>query len=85
MRKMTKIKRKEIEFEISEILQNTVSDEYSKYILEQKDDITGNTFMEDIVKNVMETSSWENEGYYNSSDIKFAIGRELMARLGISI
>lgn len=85
MRKMTKIKQKEIEFGISEILQSAIGDEYSKYILEQKDDITGNTFMENVVKNVMETSAWKNEGYYNSSDIKFAIGRELMTRLGISI
>ena len=85
MREMTKTERKEIEFEVSEILQSAVSSEYSRYILEQEDNVTGNTFMEEIIKNVIETSAWEDEEYYNSSDIKLAIGRELIARLGISI
>ena len=85
MREMTKTKRKEIEFEVSEILQSAVSSEYSRYILEQEDDVTGNTFLEDVIKNVMETSAWEDGGYYNSFDIKLAIGRELLARLGIEV
>ena len=85
MREMTKTERKEIEFEVSEIMRNAVSSEYSRYILEQEDNITENTFMEDVIKNVVETSAWEDEGYYNDDDIRLAIGRELMARLGISI
>ena len=85
MRKITKTERKEIEFEVSEIMRSATSSEYSKYSLEQEDDVTGNTFMEDVIKNVMETSAWEDEGYYNDDDIRLAIGRELMARLGISI
>lgn len=85
MREMTKTERKEIEFEVSEIMRSAVSSEYARCILEQKDDVTGNTFMEDVIKNVMETSAWEDEGYYNDDDIRLAIGRELMARLGISI
>lgn len=36
--------------------------------------------MEDVIQNVMETSAWEDEGYYNDDDIRLAIGRELMAR-----
>ena len=85
MREMTKTERKELEFEITEILQNAVSDEYARTILEYEDNITGNTFMDDIIDNIIETSAWEDEGYYNSSDIKFAIGRILIARLGIKI
>lgn len=85
MREMTNTERKEMEFEVSEILQRAVSSEYSRYILGQEDDVTGNTFMEDVIKNVVETSAWEDEGYYNDDDIRLAIGRELMARLGISI
>ena len=85
MREMTKTERKELEFEITEILQNAVSDEYARTILEYEDNITGNTFMDDIIDNIIETSAWEDEGYYNSSDIKFAIGRILIARLGIEI
>ena len=85
MREMTKTERNEIEFEVSEIMRSAVSSEYARYILEQEDDVTGNTFMEDVVQNVMETSAWEDEGYYNDDDIRLTIGRELMARLGISI
>lgn len=83
MRKITDVEKKEIEFSISELLQSAVSSEYSKYILEQKDNITGNTFMEDVIQNVLETSAWEDEGYYNEDDIRLAIGREFIARLGI--
>ena len=85
MREMTKTERKEIEFEVSEIMRSAVSSEYSRYILEQEDNVTGNTFMEDVIKNVMETSAWEDEGYYNDDDIRLAIGRELLARLGIEV
>lgn len=41
--------------------------------------------MEDIIQNVLETSAWEDEGYYNEDDIRLAIGRELMARLRIEV
>ena len=85
MEEMNKEERKLIEFIITEILQNAVSSVYSKYILEQKDNITENTFMESIIRNVLESSAWKNEGYYTVSDVKLAIGRELMARLGIEI
>ena len=82
MRKMTKTERKEIEFKVSEIMRRAVSSEYTRYILEQEDDVTENTFMEDVIKNVMETSAWEDEGYYSDDDIRLAIGREFVARLG---
>lgn len=85
MREMAKTERKEIEVEVSVIMRSAVSSEYSRYILEQENDVTGNTFMEDVIKNVMETSAWEDEGYYNDDDIRLAIGRELMARLGIEV
>ena len=85
MRKMNKEQRTQIELEIAKIMQNAVSSEYSTYILEQEDNTTGNTLMEDIVQNVMETSAWEDEGYYNEDDIRLSIGRELMTRLGVEI
>lgn len=85
MRKMNKEQREQIELEIAKIMQNAVSSEYSTYILEQEDNATGNTLMEDIVQNVMETSAWEDEGYYNEDDIRLSIGRELMTRLGVEI
>ena len=85
MRRMNKEQKTQIELEIAKMMQNAVSDEYSAYILKQKDDTTGNTLMEDIVQNVMETSAWEDEGYYNEDDIRLSIGRELMTRLGVEI
>ncbi|MEE0991523.1 MAG: hypothetical protein UH542_00895 [Bacteroidales bacterium] len=85
MRKMNKEQRTQIELEIAKIMQNAVSSEYSTYILEQENDTTGNTLMEDIVQNVMETSAWEDEGYYNEDDIRLSIGRELMTRLSVEI
>lgn len=85
MRKMNEKQRAQIELEIAKIMQNAVSSEYSTYILEQEDNTTGNTLMEDIVQNVMETSAWEDEGYYNEDDIRLSIGRELMTRLGVEI
>lgn len=85
MREMTKTERKEIEVKVTEIMRSATSSEYAIYILEQEDDVTGNTFMEDVIKNVMETSAWEDEGYYNDDDIRLAIGRELIARLGIEV
>ena len=66
-------------------MRNAVSSEYSRYILEQEDNISGNTFVEDVIKNVVGTSAWEDKGHYNDDDIRLAIGRELMARLGIEV
>ena len=50
MREMTKTERKEIEFEVSEILQSAVSSEYSRYILEQEDNVTRNTVLPFLLK-----------------------------------
>ena len=75
--------RKQIERLITKILANAVSDDYVKFILNQYDSCTENTMMEDIIENVLETSAWKDEGYYNEDDVRLAIGRELMARLGV--
>lgn len=85
MRTMTVEERKQIEYEVTEIMKSATSSEYARYILEQEDEVTENTMMEDIIQNVLDTSAWEDEGYYNDDDIRLAIGRELMARLGIEI
>ena len=83
MREMNNDERKQIEYEVAQIMKSATSDEYGRYILEQEDEVTENTLMEDIIQNVLETSAWEDEGYYNEDDIRLAIGRELIARLGI--
>lgn len=90
MRKMTKEERIAIEAEVRTILQHSVSSEYVRYILEDRErdeeyDYIGNTFMDDIIDDVMTSSAWDDEGYYNDDDIRLAIGRTLMARLGIEV
>jgi len=85
MRKMTSEEREQIEIEVRRIIRMAVSDEYSSHILEQYDEISGETFMDAVIRDVMESSAWEYEGYYNEDDIRLAIGRELMARMGIDI
>ena len=80
---MSKEERKAIEVLIAKILSDAVSDDYARYMLESEDECTENTLMEDIIQNVLETSAWEDEGYYNDDDVRLAIGRELIARLGV--
>ena len=88
MRKMNKEEKKIIENEIRMIMQNAVSSEYARYILEhtEKDEDyeeIGNTFMEDVIEDVMCSSAWDEEGYYNDDDIRLSIGRVLIDRLDI--
>ena len=82
-RKMSKEERRAIERLITKILGDAASNDYAGYILEQYDSCTENTMMEDIIDHVLTTSAWEDEGYYNEDDVRLAIGRELMARLGV--
>lgn len=88
MRKMTKKDKKIIENEIRMILMHSVSSDYVRYILEHQErdeeyELIGNTFMEDVIEDVMCSSAWDDEGYYNEDDIRLAIGRVLIDRLGI--
>lgn len=83
MRKMTKEQKREIEALVYKIMSNATGGDYVTSILESEDECTENTMMEDIIQNVLETSAWEDEGYYSEDDVRLAIGRELMARLGI--
>ena len=81
---INKEERKQIEREVVEIMRSATSDEYARYILEHENE-NGISLMEDIIQNVLETSAWEDEACYNEYDIRLAIGRELMARLGIDV
>ena len=85
MREMTKEQRKEIETNIYMIMMNCTSSEYANRILEDKGkDVEGykNTFMDDVIEDVMCASAWDDEGYYNDDDIRLAIGRIFLERLG---
>ena len=90
MKEMSKDERRFLKQTIEEILAQAVTKDYAKYILENTDDGEENceyeiTLMEHIVDNVLETSAWENEGNWNDDDVRLAIGRELMDRLGIDV
>lgn len=82
MRKITEEQRKELKNDIVNIMNRAISSEYVNKILNQYDYISDETFIDAVIKNVLETSAWEDEGYYNEDDIRLAIGRELVARLG---
>lgn len=83
MKNMTARELKQIKNDILRIFEASITDEYAKKILNDYDEITEETFMDSVINNVMETSDWEKTRYYNYDDIRLAIGRELIARIGI--
>lgn len=86
MREMTKVERKQIEWLIWYVLHQATSDDYASTILNHDFNLEGeetDTILEDIIQDVLETSAWEEEGYYNEDDVRLAIGRTLLIRLGI--
>lgn len=83
MRKMKKEEKKLIEIEITQAMRNAVGSDYARYILEDKGEDGESTIMEDVIDDVMCASAWEDEGFYNDDDVRLAIGRVLMDRLGI--
>lgn len=77
MRKMNEVERKQIEWLITWVMEKAVGSDYARCILEH------NAFMNDVINDVMECSAWNDEGYYNEDDVRLAIGRVLINRLGI--
>ena len=82
---MNNEQRKEIEMLVYKIMMGATSSEYARHILEKEDGWTEISIMQDIIENVMETSAWNDEGYYSEDDIRLAIGRVLMERLEIEV
>lgn len=82
MRNMNETERKRIEWYIWWIMAKATSENYAKQILKHESGF-GNTFMEDVIEDVMETSAWNDEGYYNEDDVRLAIGRVFKRRLEI--
>lgn len=83
MRKMNEAERKQIEWLVWWTMAKATSDDYAREILEHESGF-GNTFMEDVIEDVMETSAWDDEGYYNEDDVCLAIGRVFKRRLEIA-
>lgn len=63
--------------ELRQILSSSVGTDYAYYLAENEE------FAFDVKHNVEETSAWIDEGYYNDDDIRLAIGRVLLDRLGV--
>ncbi len=61
--------------DVRRIFAESVSTEYTKIILDEIED--------DIISDVAETSSYEENGSYNDDDIRLAIGRVLINKIGI--
>lgn len=85
MRKLSEETRKELITDIGLLLMHSVSEEYYQTILNSYDGVGGSgaSILHDIIENVIECSAWKDEGYYTESDIRLAIGRVLMERIGI--
>lgn len=62
---------------------DAISDDYVNRILNHYDETSEETFIDAVVRDVLETSAWKDEGYFNEDDVRLAIGREFIARLSI--
>lgn len=88
MRKLSKEEKRCLEDVITMIMSCAVSGDYARHILnhavkDENGELIGNTFMDDVIEDVMCASAWEEDGCYNDNDICFSIGRILMERLDI--
>lgn len=85
MRDMNIDIRNELIADIQLMLTHAVGAEYCKIILDSHEGVGGSTssILADIIQNILECSALENEGYYSEDDVRLAIGRVLMERIGI--
>lgn len=72
-----------MKLDIFRMMKTAMTEEDAKCILCSKDAITGHTFMEDVMLNMMQSYSYKNDGYCNVTDIRLAFGKVLKQRLGI--
>ena len=63
--------------ELRMVLTASVGSDYAYYLAHDEG------FASDVKQNVEETSAWSDDGVYNDDDIKLAVGRVLLERLGI--
>lgn len=75
----------ELIYDIQCLMKEAVSDEYYLTILNSHDGAGGCTgsILSEIVEDVLECSGWKENGCYSESDVRYAIGRVLMRRIGI--
>ena len=63
--------------EMRNILSKSVGKDYARYFSDNRN------FVLDVKSDVEETSAWHDEGFYTDDDIRYAIGRVLLKRIGI--
>ena len=76
------IDKREFRSEVFAILSDCIGRDYTHYLIESKDE-HGVDFLSEILKDVEETSAWQDAGYYTDDDIRLAIGRVLLKALNI--
>lgn len=69
---------------ICSVLSESVTKEYAEKLLDSTSEDGSATLMDDIIKEIMLTSAWDEERSYSVSDVRLAIGRMIMMRLGIA-
>lgn len=82
---LTTKERLNLQLDIIRVMKLGISDDYVSNILTTQDSGTGETLVNDIMRNVLETSAWKENKTYNDDDIRLAIGRELSTRLGLDV
>ena len=83
MRTMTAVDRMDMEATILYHLSLTMdSDAAIKVVSATKD---GRAFMDDVMDDITTSSEWEDTGHYNDDDVRLAIGRVMMDRLGVEL
>lgn len=82
---LTTKERLNLQLDIIRVMKLGISDDYVSNILTTQDSGTGETLVNNIMRNVLETSAWKENKTYNDDDIRLAIGRELSTRLGLDV
>ena len=82
---LTTKERLNLQLDIIRVMKLGISDDYVSNILTTQDSGTGETLVNDIMRNVLKTSAWKENKTYNDDDIRLAIGRELSTRLGLDV
>ena len=84
MREMTDIEKMDMVGTILYHLSLSMDDEAAIKVADSKMK-NGETVMEAVMDDIKTSSDWEENGHYNDDDVRLAIGRVMMNRLGIEI
>lgn len=82
---MSADERREVKYHIKSLLNHAVVSDYLERIINCVDTETNQSFVDAVIDDVKTSSAWHDDGYFSNDDVRLAIGRELMARLGVEI